>query len=222
MNMAIVFDLDGTLIDSAPDICAIANAVLSEKGVDPLTLAETRHFIGNGARVFVARMLAARGLPDAWLDDLHRDFVARYDDAHDLTVIYPGVLSALDQLAAESHSLGICTNKPLSPALAVLDHFGLRSRFASIVGGDSLPVTKPDPAPLLHCFSNLPGQNRVYVGDSEVDHQTAMAAGIPFALFTEGYRKSPVDAFAGAVPFSDFAALPPIIAQFIACFTPKR
>jgi phosphoglycolate phosphatase len=221
MGAAVVFDLDGTLIDSAPDICAIANAVLADKGAGPLSLDETRGFIGNGARVFVTRMIAARGLSPALLDDLQRDFVQRYDDAHDLTVIYPGVVAALDDLAAQGQSLGICTNKPLSPALSVLDHFGLRSRFTSIVGGDSLPQTKPDPAPLLHCFAALPGRNRVYVGDSEVDHQTAIAAGIDFALYTQGYRKTPVEAFAGAVPFSDYATLPALIGQLLRADPPQ-
>lgn len=211
MRRAVVFDLDGTLIDSAPDIRAIANAVLAAEGAAPLTLAETRSFIGHGTATFIARMIAARDLPETRTGRLHAAFLDRYDDAHDLTAVYPGVDEALDALARAGMLLGICTNKPLRATRAVLDRLGLAARFVAVIGGDSLSVTKPHPAPLCLALETLGAGPAVYVGDSEVDHQTASAARVPFALFTGGYRKAPVEAFEGARPFDHHAALPALV-----------
>jgi len=197
---AIVFDLDGTLIDSAPDLQHIANLVLAQEGAAPVTLSDARSYIGNGAAVFVSRMMAARGLPEADHARLRRAFIDLYDDATAHTMIYPGVISALDALAAAGYAMGVCTNKPLSPARAVLAHFGLRERFACVVGGDTLAHHKPHPAPLLHAFDLLGAKDHLYVGDSEIDYQTAIAAAVPFAFFTEGYRKSPLSDFPPRCP----------------------
>lgn len=207
----IVFDLDGTLIDSAPDIQGIANHLLSREGADPITLAQTRDFIGNGASTFVARMRAARDLPEDQHDRLLADFVASYDTAVTRTVLYPGVAEALAVLQAAGHGLGICTNKPLRATRAVLAHFALEPFFGTVLGGDSLPSHKPDPAPLLAAFEALGPGPRVYVGDSEVDAETARRAGIPFLLFTEGYRKSPVADLPHEAAFSTFDRLVPLI-----------
>lgn len=208
----VVFDLDGTLIDSAPDICGIANRLLAARGVAPITLAEARGFIGNGAAVFIARMRAARAIPDSEQTALLADFIADYDAAVGLTTLYPGVREALAQLVTEGHVLGICTNKPARPARAVLDHFGLTSLFGVIIGGDSLPQRKPDPAPLHAAFAALAPGPQVYVGDSEVDADTATAADVPFLLFTEGYRKSALDSIRHAAAFDDHAGLPALVA----------
>jgi phosphoglycolate phosphatase len=212
----IVFDLDGTLIDSAPDIHAIANAVLAEEGLAPITLAQARGFIGNGAPVFVQRLREARGLPDAEQPRLLAAFVARYEGAVALTVPYPGVAAALESLGRGGHALGLCTNKPVGPARSVLAHFGLDRHLASVVGGDSLPVHKPDPAPLQAAFAALGDGACLFVGDSEVDAETAARAGVPFLLFTEGYRKSPVDALPHAAAFADFAALHALVDRVLA------
>lgn len=212
----IVFDLDGTLIDSAPDIHGIANAVLAAEGKPPITLADARDFIGNGASVFVARMRAVRGIDDSAHERLLADFISRYDDAVSLTMPYPGVEAALTQLTGAGHALGICTNKPARPCRAVLAHLGLDPYFRAIVGGDSLPVHKPDPAPLNAAFDALPEGPRLYVGDSGVDAETAERAGVPFLLFTEGYRKHPVAEMAHAAAFSDFAALPALVERLLA------
>ncbi|SFP67613.1 phosphoglycolate phosphatase [Tranquillimonas alkanivorans] len=205
----IVFDLDGTLIDSAPDIRAAANAVLAAEGRAPLTLAQATHFIGNGASVFVTRMAEAADLPDD--PDTHArlltGFLERYETAVDLTRPYPGVPEALDALAASGHTLGLCTNKPAGPTRAVLAHLGLSGWFKVIVGGDSLPVRKPDPAPLLAAAERLGGA-ALYVGDSEIDAETAQHAGIPFALFTEGYRKRPAEQIPHDRRFARFGDLP--------------
>ncbi len=215
---SIIFDLDGTLLDSAPDIRATANTILKRYGRAPLSLEQTRGFIGSGARVFVARMAAAVGLDesDVPLQRLEDEFIAIYEHAHDLTRIYPGAEAALDRLAAEGWVMGLCTNKPIGPARAVLAHFGLDRRFACVVGGDSLPVRKPDPAPLRHVHAAIGQGPVVYVGDSEVDAATAAAAAIPFALYTEGYRHGPIEAISHQGRFSDFACLPDLAEELLA------
>lgn len=209
----IVFDLDGTLIDSAPDICGIANAVLEQEGHAQITLTQARGFIGNGAGVFVQKMRAARGIPDSEQARLLAAFVARYEDAVALTQPYPDVVAALDHLRAQGHDLGICTNKPIRPCHAVLSHLGLEGYFQTVWGGDSLPVHKPDPAPLHAAFDALLPGPKLYVGDSDVDAQTAVAAKVPFLLFTEGYRKSPVDQMPHTAAFSDYETFGDLVAK---------
>lgn len=206
----VVFDLDGTLIDSAPDFHAGANGILMEEGHTPLSFDEARSFIGNGAAVFVAKMRAARGIPDSDQPRLHAEFVRRYDDFVSLTHPYPGVVEALQRLRARGHPLGICTNKPYRPSLSVLRHLKLDTLFTVILGGDSLPVHKPDPAPLHAAFAALGGPG-LFVGDSEVDAETAKAARLPFLLYADGYRKAPAESLGARVVFHDFATLPDLI-----------
>ena len=211
----IVFDLDGTLIDSAPDIHGIANAVLAQEGRELITLVQTRDFIGNGAAVFVTKMRAARGIGDSEQARLLADFVARYDDAVELTQVYPGVFAALDSLKAEGHSLGICTNKPIRPCRSVLAHLKMDHYFDTMWGGDSLPVHKPDPAPLHAAFEALGEGPQLYVGDSDVDAETGLRAKVPFLLYTEGYRKCAVDEMPHTVAFDDFADLPRLVQELL-------
>lgn len=211
----IVFDLDGTLIDSAPDIHGIANALLAQEGKEAISLDQARDFIGNGASVFVAKMRAAREIPASEHDRLLADFVSRYDDAVTLTVPYPGVEAALQTLVDAGHALGICTNKPIRPCKAVLAHLGLDRFFQTFWGGDSLAVHKPDPSPLNAAFNDLPDGLEFYVGDSDVDAETAQRAMVPFLLYTEGYRKQPVDEMPHSVAFSDFADLPTIVERML-------
>ncbi len=209
----IVFDLDGTLIDSAPDIAAAANRTLAEVGVTPLSLAQARSFVGGGAPIFVERMAAARGLADPAV--LLPRFLHHYEGAVAHTVIYPGVEDALARLRAGGHRLGLCTNKPVGPTRSVLAHFGWDAMFDIVVGGDSLAVCKPDPAPLLAAFEDLGEGPCLYVGDSEVDAETAARAGVPFVLFTEGYRKSPVADLQHGALFSDWAEVPGVVGALL-------
>lgn len=212
----IVFDLDGTLIDSAPDIHAIANLVLAGVGAAPISFPETHRFIGNGAAVFVARMRGARGLGDSMQAQLLAEFVALYDTAVTRTHPYPGVENALRALQADGHRLAVCTNKPQRPARAVLAHLRLDGFFETVLGGDSLTVRKPDPSPLVAAFEALGSGPMIYVGDSEVDAETAARAGVAFLLFTEGYRKTPVAQLPHRAAFDDFDALPGLVSDCLA------
>ncbi len=208
----IVFDLDGTLVDSAPDLQGIANALLEREDRAPVTLAETRSFVGAGVPTFVARMRAARDLPDTAQERLVAAFLDRYDGAVHLTAPYPGAVAALDGLAAEGHALGLCTNKPVAACRALLAHLGLSDRFAAVLGGDSLATRKPDPAPLDAAFAGLGGDGpRLYVGDSEVDAETGARAGVPFLLFAGGYRHTPLEELPHAAAFEDWAELPDLV-----------
>jgi phosphoglycolate phosphatase len=123
-----------------------------------------------------------------------------------LTRPYPGVVEALRDLRALGHPLGICTNKALQPTEEILDALDLRGFFDAVIGGDSLPQRKPDPAPLHACFAAL-GAPLVFVGDSEVDADCAARAGIRFALFTGGYRKAPVADLPHDLAFDDHAQM---------------
>lgn len=211
MTAALVFDLDGTLVESAPQIMGVANDILAGEGASPLSLEETVSFIGHGARVFVARMIAARGLPEDSAGRLYEDFADRAERNAEGADLFPGVSAALQTVAARGHPLGICTNKPEAPARAMLEHLGIGGLFRAVVGGDTLPVLKPDPAPLHAAFAGL-GAPVLYVGDSEVDFATARAAGVPFALFTRGYRRGGPGDFPGALVFDDWSSFPDLVA----------
>ena len=211
-----VLDLDGALIDSAPDIHEIANAVLAGEGAEPITLAQAREFIGNGAGVFVAKMRAARGIADSEQERLLADFTGHYLTATDLTHPYPAVEQVLGQLKAAGHSLGVCTNKPFAATQAALRATGLDGYFDVVIGGDSLPVHKPDPRPLDKAFADLGRGPEIYVGDSEVDAETAQRALVPFVLFTEGYRKTASALIPHAAQFSHFDDLGVIIDALLA------
>lgn len=213
MSRAVIFDLDGTLIDSAPDIHAAANRLMARHGFAPFSPAETRSFIGSGVPHFISCCLNA--LDRSQDADLHaqlvEDFMAEYETSVTLTEVYPGVPEALSRLASDGVLMGLCTNKPQDPARAVLRHLGLSEHFPVILGGDSLPVRKPDPAPLLATVKAIGRRDVIFVGDSEVDAETAQRAGVPFALYTEGYRKTAVRDIAHACAFSDFKDLPGLV-----------
>lgn len=209
---AVIFDLDGTLVDSAPDLHAAALAMLAEAGLPSIRAEQTRSFIGNGAPMLVRRIMDAVGAADAPGRHAHllQRFLAHYArEPVARTRLYPGVLEALDRIAADGAVLGICTNKPEGPARDVLAAFGLVARMGCIIGGDTLAVKKPDPAPLCHAMQALGSTKALFVGDSEVDAETAQAAGTPFALHTEGYRRGAVAAIRHDHAFAHFDDLLP-------------
>jgi len=212
--MNIVFDLDGTLIDSAPDIQAACNKVLADEGARPVDMKTLISFIGNGIPKLVERAIKARDLDIADHERLTQKMLDYYGaDPATLSKLYNGIETLLPALKAEHHHLGICTNKPLEPTMAILDLYGITKHFDVIIGGDTLPVKKPNPAPLVAAFKALGDGQRLYVGDSEVDAETADKARVPFALFTEGYRKVAVADLPKTYTFSTFEDFAEVVRQ---------
>ncbi|GHG84446.1 phosphoglycolate phosphatase [Pseudodonghicola xiamenensis] len=214
---AIVFDLDGTLVDSAPDIQAALNDVMAEAGATPFDLASVIRFIGGGIPPLMEQAMQARDLPMAQ----HAALVARMVEVYgaestERTRVFPGVIAALGQLRGQGHVLGVCTNKPEAPARHILAALGLAPYFDVLIGGDTLAVKKPDPAPLHAAFAGLGAEVSLYVGDSEFDAEAARRAGVDFLLFTEGYRKSPVEALPQRARFDAYEAFPELVETLLA------
>lgn len=210
--MNIVFDLDGTLVDSAPDIAVAANKMLASEGLEPIDLPTIISFIGNGLPKLVERVMRARGIGAQHFERLYDQMKAFYNACPaDESAPMPGVTELLETLKADGHKLGICTNKPQEPARLMLALLGLESYFNTVVGGDALPEKKPHPAPLNLAFEQLGVGPRLYVGDSEVDAEVALAAGVRFAIYTHGYRKKAIEALPHSYRFDHFRDLGRII-----------
>lgn len=212
---ALIFDLDGTLVDSAPDIHAAVARMLAEEDAAPLSLQQVRSFIGNGVPALIARVMAARGeSPDEFrAAELAFRFLRQYEAVPvELTTAFPGAMEALAALAAEGHRIGLCTNKPAGAAHQVLAAFGIDHLFTVVHGGDTLAERKPRPEPLHATLSALGGGSAVYIGDSEVDAAAALAAGMPLLLYTGGYRKTPIEDLPHLAAFDHFNELPELIA----------
>lgn len=213
MNRAILFDLDGTLIDSLPGIAWAANTLLEGEGRPPLPQAQIGSFVGRGELVFLRRLIAAGGLKASDQERLLPPFLELYAKAAERTELFPGVRAALEELKGQGRSLGLVTNKPSGPMTAVLDRLELGAFFDCIVAGDTLDKRKPHPEPLLHCLDTLGAERGLYVGDSEIDAETSGRAGVPFALFTEGIRQAAVEDLAFWRTFDHFDALPGLVAE---------
>ncbi|MGB3277769.1 MAG: phosphoglycolate phosphatase [Pseudorhodobacter sp.] len=214
---SVIFDLDGTLIDSAADIAANANAVLEEMGMGTLPPAQIASFVGKGVAHLIGQVLNASGMvaDGPLFKPMLVRFNQRYETAFEHTTIYPGVTKALVQLTEMGCALGVCTNKPIAPTHAVLRHLGLDRHFGAVYGGDSLDQRKPDPAPLFATAKDLGRAQVIYVGDSEVDAETAANAKLPFLIYTEGYRKTPVHELPHDAAFNDFKQLPGLVASLM-------
>lgn len=201
---ALVFDLDGTLVDSAPDMAEALNRVVAARGLPGFALADVRGFVGNGVGVLIRRAMAARGVGEADFADWHDAYMAAYADCICVqTRLYPGVAEALDGLAGRR--LAICTNKPQALTDALLDALDLRGRFAAVLGGDTAIGRKPDPAPLRHVAGLMGVEGAVMIGDSLINSGAAGAAGWPMLLFTQGYRDRAPEAIPASARFTDWA-----------------
>lgn len=210
MSATIAFDLDGTLIASDAHIHAAVSAALSDLNLPAITPGDTRSFVGHGLPPLLDKVLAHIGAPAGLKPGLHTQVMQHYVSIPtDPATVYPGVADALSCLQMMGHRLTICTNKPEKAARAALRDVGLLSFFDLIVAGDSLPQRKPDPAMLRAA------QGLMLVGDSEVDAETAQRADLPFVLFTQGYRKLPVQDLPHSATFDHFDQLPDLIAGML-------
>jgi phosphoglycolate phosphatase len=207
MTPIIVFDLDGTLVDSVPDLLASANRVMAARGLLPFSRADIVPMIGDGAGVLVKRLLAARDQVAGPAD--FNDFLADYM-AHAAieTQPYPDVPETLQRLLDTGWRLAVCTNKPAAPARAVLDALDLTRFFTTIGGGDTYPVRKPDPAHLLNVIRDAGADPSaaLMVGDHHNDLAAAAGAGIPSIFASWGYG-SGAEATASAERFADIPGL---------------
>lgn len=188
MTPLAIFDLDGTLVDSAPDLHAALDRLMAARGLAPFLRDEVIAMVGDGARVLVERALAARGLPfdQPALDAFLADYTA---NAAVETRLFPGIAPALDALAEAGWRLAVCTNKPAAAARELLGALGLAERLAAVGGGDSFPVRKPDPGHLLATIEAAGGApaGAVMVGDHRNDVAAARGAGIPCVFVAWGY-----------------------------------
>jgi len=214
---AVIFDLDGTLIDSAGDLQTAVSRMLEEVGSAPLSPVEFRGMFGDGAGALIARVLAARpgGLTDH-AGALKR-FLEHYEaDLTTLTRPYPGVQETLATLHGRGLKLAVCTNKPTGLTRTILQRLRLERYFARVVGADCLPFRKPDPRALLEALTTLqiPPASSVLVGDSEVDAATAKAASVPFVLMTYGYHRGPVGEIPCVIALDRFEQLARFLGGF--------
>jgi phosphoglycolate phosphatase len=217
----IIFDLDGTLVDTAPDLVETLNVVLGREGLPAIPYEEARRLVGGGARRMIERGVASDGAarPAADIDRLFNDFIAYYaGHVADHSRVFPGVAEALDTLAARGCRLAVCTNKLEWLSVRLLNALGLADRFVAICGQDTFAVQKPHPDALHGTLRRAGGtlQGAVMVGDSHTDIATAQAAGIPIIAVDFGYTEIPVSQLAPDRIISHFNALPDSIADVLA------
>lgn len=184
----VVFDLDGTLIDSVPDLALAMNGLLAERDRPAVTAEQVRGFIGDGATRLVERSFeASGGLPEDVMALVLRFRSLYAADVASQTLPYDGIVSLLDELEWRGIPIALCTNKPAHHTRLVCDALDLTRRFGCIVAGDTLPVKKPDPAPLLRAIAEMGGGPALMVGDGRPDQGAAIAAGVPFVWAGYGY-----------------------------------
>jgi phosphoglycolate phosphatase len=211
--LTIVFDLDGTLIDTAPDLISTLNLILAGESLSPVPYDEARRMIGGGAKGMIAKALDSEGRPGAKadLDRMFGAFIEHYA-AHiaDRSRPFPELATALDRLAAEGHRLAVCTNKLEWLAVRLLNTLKLTQRFAVICGQDTFGVMKPDPEILRRTVLRAGGEldRAIMVGDSGTDVRTARAAGVPVIAVNFGYSEVPIATLRPDRIIGSFAELP--------------
>jgi len=216
----IAFDLDGTLVDTAPDLLDTLDVVLNEAGAPPLPREETRKMIGAGAKALVRRGLTAADISveDAAFDRLYERFLEHYS-AHiaDKSRPFPGLTDALDVLTERGYLLAVCTNKLEFLSRALLDKLGLTERFAFIAGSDTFPVYKPDAGHLIGTIERAGGsvERAIMVGDSMTDVLTAKNARVPCIVVPFGYTDIPAAELGGDVLIEHFDLLPETVERLL-------
>jgi len=216
----LVFDLDGTLVDTAPDLVDTLNVVFAREGMPPVPYDEARMMIGGGAKAMLVRGLETEGraVTAALVDRLLADFLAYYADHIAVrSRPFPGLVDALGVLAARGHRFAVCTNKLESLSVLLLNELGLAGRFEAICGQDTFGVQKPDPEILRRTIATAGGtpDNAVMIGDSATDIRTARAASIPVIAVDFGYSERPVADFAPDRVISHFMQLPDEITALV-------
>lgn len=208
---AIIFDLDGTLVHSAPDLHAAVNVALAALKREPLNLETATSFVGHGVEKLVERALKATGGCD---QDLHEAAMGLFLESYaqnmtTLTRPYTGVVECLTHLHSQGVPMAICTNKPTEPARTICDALDLTRFFDVISGAEPDVPKKPSATPLLRCISDLGAQpaSTIYVGDSLVDFETARNAGVPFRLFSKGYLNGAKLETSDAVRFENWTVV---------------
>ena len=209
-----MFDLDGTLVDSVPDLAVAVDRMLAELGRPPAGSEQVRLWVGNGARVLVRRALAGAlvhdGVDDADTERALALFMDAYADNHALTRVYPGVIETLDWLREREVALALITNKPARFLPELLADKGLDGYFQWLVGGDTLPQQKPDPAALFWVMdrAGVGAGEALFVGDSRNDVRAARAAGVACVALSYGYNHGePIAAEQPALVLDDLRQL---------------
>jgi phosphoglycolate phosphatase len=218
--LTIVFDLDGTLIDTAPDLINTLNVILTSEGLPTVPYDTARPLIGGGAKSMIESALATEGrsCSSADVERLYAEFVAYYaDHIADRSRPFPQLEATLDQLAADGHRLAVCTNKLEWLSLRLLDALHLTPRFAAICGQDTFAVQKPDPEIFRQTVLRAGGEPRraIMVGDSITDIRTARAAQVPVVAVDFGYTDVPIATFQPDRIISSFAQLPAAIVTLL-------
>ena len=192
-----VFDLDGTLVDTAPDLSDTTNVVLAAHNMKTVPEEVLRDFIGMGSRAMIRSALRHVGVPEVSIDidTIDRDYIEHYSSRiARYSRPFPEIVAALELLKAEGVALAVCTNKRESLARQLLAELGMLSDFAALSGGDTFGVSKPDPEHLLKTIALAGGTaaRTVYVGDSRIDYETARAATVPIVGLSYGYSDVPI------------------------------
>jgi phosphoglycolate phosphatase len=210
---AFIFDLDGTLVDTAPDLLTTLNRLLLLKGRPAVDTAELRRLVGRGARNLIAQAFKLTGAPidaaeietlyDAFLDDYGRHVA-------DASRPFPGVIATLQQLKADGVRMGVLTNKPHGPTTVLVEALGMSSFFGVVVGGGLRPWLKPDRRLFEEVVAELggPGSGTVMIGDSITDVETARDAGVPVILMSYGYTPEPAESLGADLVLDDFRDVP--------------
>ena len=222
----IAFDLDGTLVDTAPDLVGTLNVMLAQEGVAPLPLAQARPFIGRGARWLIEQGFQATGTPLAGerIQPLVERFIAHYN-AHiaDESRPFPGMVEALEGMRADGAKLVVCTNKLTGLSVSLLEALKLSYLFVAVIGADLAPAIKPDARHLIHAIDAVGGDRRrtVMVGDAATDAGAARAAGTPLVLVSFGYTETPASELGPDILIDHFDALPQACLTLLGACEPK-